>query len=273
MKKRTYHFVSRARRGLFPLVTRERGLALWRSLRKEFPDTTLACVLMPNHLHIAILTATPGQVRRSIGVIVRNHSRSFFPGQSLWDRQPPIPLPVDREKLGRLMRYIHLNPCRARLNPDPWSWEFSTIRDHSRESLKPWVKPDLLEDALRKDPRVWADEHDRWVSLDTTVKPGIADERLLRVGFDQLSKEQILQAAGAIFSCDREALARRGEPRDFVARALLSQNNCDQSLMDLAKSMAMDRKRLGRMRATPLDERVKRAIRAYAFVIHPSQSH
>lgn len=273
MKKRTYHFVSRARRGLHPLVTRDRGLALWGSLRKEFPDNTLACALMPNHFHIAIVTANPARVRRSIGVILRNHSRRFSLGQSIWTRQPPIPLPVDREKLGRLIRYIHLNPCRARLNPDPWSWEFSTIRDHSRESLMPWVKPDLLEDVLLKDPRIWTEEHDRLLSLDTTVKPGITNERLLRAGFDQLSHDQVQQAVAALFSCERASLRRRGEPRDFVAQALLSQSTCEQSLMDLAKSMGVDRKRLGRMRAHPLTERAKRAIRAHAFLIHDSRSH
>lgn len=276
MKKKVYHFVARARPGLSPLAQRDTALELWRLLRAEFQSNALACVLMPNHLHLAVLTANPKLSRRRIGFSLRSFTRKVAPGRRIWARQPALPLPTAQDKLGRLVRYIHLNPCRAGLTRDPWTWEFSTVREHSRSAMIPWVSDSLIEESTGRDARVWAEQHDRFLRVDSTVDAASVENNQSGASFHELKRGQLEDSIAALMNCRLTDLRLRGTSRDLLAHALVTQvakrdTQCRTTLLQLSGDLGVCRKRLGLMKRNPLSERQMGAIGRHSGLIHNTQ--
>jgi hypothetical protein len=124
------HLTVRALPGTLLFHDWTEALELWRRLRAAFPDTKAMC-LMPNHPHVV---AEADGARRRLSGVMSGYARwrGAKRGQDAhcWAIQPPAqPLP-DLQHLRRTIRYVLLNPCRARLVDDPLAWPLSTHRDH-----------------------------------------------------------------------------------------------------------------------------------------------
>ena len=68
----------------------------------------------------------------------------------------PVPEPEEVANglhLERLVRYVHLNPCRAKLTRDPLSWPWSTHRGLLGAELNPWVSEQTLGKVLGRPSR------------------------------------------------------------------------------------------------------------------------
>lgn len=103
----------------------------------------LAWVVMPNHVHVVIRrsmeSTLPDIVRRW-----RGKSAYFINGAlkrtgPLWfrdyyDRDIDI---EDEDGLGRAVRYVELNPVKARLCEHPTEWPFSSARESGRWGRQP----------------------------------------------------------------------------------------------------------------------------------------
>ena len=107
------------------------GLRLWRLIVGGLPGL-LALVLMPNHLHLLHSL----DVRIALAQILAGYTRST--GRPRMERLPPATWVADPQKRRRQVRYVHLNPCRARLCLDPLSWPFSTHRDATGLVVTRW---------------------------------------------------------------------------------------------------------------------------------------
>ena len=124
---------------------------------------------------------------------LRGFTRRFHPGKSLWEPLPPVDEVHDRTKLKTVIRYIHLNPCRARKTGDPWDWEFSTLRDHCGLSLDPWMDRERIASATRMRLSEWKDEHEAWVLRDDFVDPEVREKRMSPPDLKTLSPEEVLR--------------------------------------------------------------------------------
>ncbi len=109
-------------------------------------------------------------------------------------------------KLRRNERYIHLNPCRARLIDDPLAWPWSTHRD--RVGLAwPCAVP------TRTDPAAFH----RYVSADPSVA---VDGTLLPCRLDGGTAEQVYAAVSALTRSPAERLQLRGPARTLWIQSL-----------------------------------------------------
>lgn len=168
-----FHLVAPARGWLY--TRSAEALHLWRSLESAFPEA-LGCTLMPDHVHMVLPHAdADGRFGR-----VRSGYTRWLASQPRWiqpfawgDVPPPEELAPDPGHLRRTIRYILLNPCRARLVGDPLAWAWSTHRDATGFSARPWLRhpdPDRFHGYVSGDPsvsvtgtmlpRVQAGEHD-----------------------------------------------------------------------------------------------------------------
>lgn len=104
------------------------ALALWRRLRKAFPEARALC-LMPNHVHL--VTDVDGAAERLRAVMSgyarwRAHRRG---GEAACWGPVAVELLPDKVHLRRTTRYVLLNPCRGKLVADPLAWPLSIHRD------------------------------------------------------------------------------------------------------------------------------------------------
>lgn len=139
------HWAIRANTPYEPFRSFENAQWIWRALQGLFPDA-LGAMLMPNHVHLILPSHLEIQkIHGLLGVISKRLKTS-----ELW--QPireldPIP---DRSHLRRTVRYVALNPCRAKLCSDPLDWIWSTYRDVMGASVNPWVTDVRLSRELQE---------------------------------------------------------------------------------------------------------------------------
>jgi hypothetical protein len=118
---------------------REAG-ELWDRVTSRVPCQSAS--LMPDHLHLNVLDEA--QLARLADAL---RSYAQWRNRARGERGPVFrhgatPSPIrDREHLIRTQRYIHLNPCRAKLVSDPLAWPFSTHRDAVGLALSPVIRP------------------------------------------------------------------------------------------------------------------------------------
>ena len=144
------HVVAHALRGQRPLADPETAWWLWWRLRAGFPLALSACIL-PEHFHLLTEEANPNAAKIRLGGILsgltRKASKRVF---------EPVPEPEEVANglhLERLVRYVHLNPCRAKLTRDPLSWPWSTHRGLLGAELNPWVSEQTLGKVLGRPSR------------------------------------------------------------------------------------------------------------------------
>jgi putative transposase len=108
-----------------------------------------AYCLMPNHIHLIAVPETEQGLRRAIGEGHRRYSvminrRQKWTGH-LWQGRFSS-FPMDETYLLAAVKYIEMNPVRAQLAPDPYSWPWSSARAHAegKDDILVKVSP-LLE--------------------------------------------------------------------------------------------------------------------------------
>lgn len=149
-----YHFVARTRTGLLAGET-QHAAALWARLRPLALGCEALC-LMPNHIHLL----TRREIRLELAQVLAGHVRSLnrSGGQIRLESVPRVTPCTDPKKIRRQARYIHLNPCRARLVKDPLAWTWSSYRDFvglSAHGVRGCVAdPGRLHSYVSSDPSV-----------------------------------------------------------------------------------------------------------------------
>lgn len=202
------HHIARAAPGRL-LFTRDiDALLLWDDLASAFPEQEAAC-LMPDHLHLLLPHDDPGDRLRRVMAAHACRIR-FSTGRRgpLWSPRAPAEFVPDAKHARRLVRYVHLNPCRAGLVADPLGWAFSTHRDRTGFAARPVVQ-------IADDPSAFH----RFVSADGTVDP--AGTPLPPVPWETIPLERVAEAVSAVWRVPIGALDRRHPARRMLARAAI----------------------------------------------------
>jgi hypothetical protein len=202
------HASVRAVRGSLLFHTWAEALVLWNVIAARV--CVLSMVLMPDHLHLALPhereIAALGRALRAYA-IWRNRAR----GESgpVFERGNRVTPVRGRGHEARLLRYIHLNPCRKGLVPDPLAWPFSTHRDAVGLALPP---------IRTKVPS--PDRFHAFVSGDPDVRP--AGTALPSPIVADPGRESLVEIHAAVSSLTRTPASRlrqRGPARDLLLRA------------------------------------------------------
>lgn len=122
-----FHIVAKTELGLL-FQSPEQAQQLWIRIVRACPGLEALC-LMPNHVHLQ----HKREMRIELAQALRGHSRSLNAQQGRTGRRiaalPQARWAADEQKRRRETRYIHLNPCRAKLVDDPLAWPWSSYRD------------------------------------------------------------------------------------------------------------------------------------------------
>jgi len=94
-----------------------------------------AWCLMPNHVHLILVPSDPDGLRRALarlhrsyaGIIQARRKRSGHFWQGRFGA-----VAMDEEHLAAALRYVSLNPVRARLVQRAQDWRWSSVRAHLR---------------------------------------------------------------------------------------------------------------------------------------------
>ena len=94
-----------------------------------------AWCLMPNHVHLILVPSDPDGLRRALSRVHRSyagiiHARRKRTGHFWQGRFGAVAM--DEEHLAAALRYVSLNPVRARLVPRAQDWRWSSTRAHLR---------------------------------------------------------------------------------------------------------------------------------------------
>jgi hypothetical protein len=206
---RMFHLIARSIEHELLFRTWAEARKLWDTVLRASPGL-LAVVLMPDHIHMV----HPTDIRVRLGAALsgyvrwRNHQRGENRVVFLKLREPK--LLYDDSWVRRCIRYIHLNPCKPKLAPDPLAWPFVTHRDRCGLAV-PSVVPAYREPA-RFHRHVSVDIH---VSVTGTELPvGMLEAR---------DPTQVLHAVSALTRTPLAGLRLRGAARTLyfqAARAL-----------------------------------------------------
>jgi len=109
-------------------------LALMADWCSKFHVVIWAYCLMPNHIHLIAVPETEEGLRRAIGEAHRRYSvminrRQRWTGH-LWQGRFSS-FPMDENYLLAAAKYMEMNPVRAKLSPDPYSWRWSSAKAHA----------------------------------------------------------------------------------------------------------------------------------------------
>ncbi|MCG8369049.1 MAG: transposase [Proteobacteria bacterium] len=124
-KQRTFYRRSDYRAYLRMIAERKSdvGVVIW------------AYCLMPNHVHFVATPATEYGFARLFHNVHRRYARRINVREGwrghLWQERF-FSVPMDEEHLLAAVRYVELNPVRARLCEDPADWPWSSVHAHQR---------------------------------------------------------------------------------------------------------------------------------------------
>jgi len=233
------HQVARAASGTLLFTTSEEGVALWGFIVSQVPGLVALCV-MPDHVHLVVRS----DAREALGRAMRAYARwrNCRRGQAgpVWQRQPGARLLVDGQKVRRAVRYVHLNPCRARIVRDPLEWPLSTHRDALGLVLAP-ARP------RHGDPGAFH----RYVSADPTVDVG--GSPLPVPGQPPPAGPggllTIRDAVSAVARCPVSEFGRRGPARTLLTRCLRLWST--EPVARIAEQLGMHPSSVRRVAATP----------------------
>ncbi|MCB9683542.1 MAG: hypothetical protein H6735_00715 [Alphaproteobacteria bacterium] len=200
-----FHLVARSADGRFLFRTWVEGLALWRRVLRVAPRT-VALVVMPDHLHLLHASDNRLELAQALSGYARWRNRARGERGRVFEPLPSaIPIGTG-DKRSRAIRYVHLNPCRARLVSDPLAWPLSTHRD-------------ALGLALPAAIRAHADPEDfhRYVSSDPSVN--VDGTELPKAG-EAPDPERVLQAISALTRTPVAQLRCKGPARNLLVGAM-----------------------------------------------------
>ena len=131
-----FHHVARARPGCVLFDDAVEARALWVRITARTAGLTALC-LMPNHVHLLHRRDVKIELGRALSAFVRWRNARRGERGSLVEPSPDSEPIEGRTKIRRQVRYIPLNPSRARLVRDPLAWPFSTHLDAVGLALTP----------------------------------------------------------------------------------------------------------------------------------------
>ena len=108
-------------RDLLSRHCREAGVEVW------------AWVLMPNHVHLIVNPSDPDGLRRALAQVHRRHAGHVHARRKktghFWQGRFGA-VAMDEAHLAAALRYVAMNPVRARLVERPQDWRWSSARAH-----------------------------------------------------------------------------------------------------------------------------------------------
>ena len=109
-------------------------LTLMAEWCRKFHVTVWAYCLMPNHIHLIAVPETGDGLRQAIGEAHRRYSSMINRRQGwtghLWQGRFSS-FPMDEKYLLAAAKYIEMNPVRANLAHDPYTWQWSSAQAHA----------------------------------------------------------------------------------------------------------------------------------------------
>jgi putative transposase len=107
--------------------------ALLRDHRRRVDVAVWAWCLMPNHVHLILVRADADGLRRTLTAVHRRyagiiHARRHWAGHFWQGRFGTVV--VDEAHLAVALRYVSLNPVRARLVKRAQDWRWSSTHAH-----------------------------------------------------------------------------------------------------------------------------------------------
>ena len=142
---------------------------VWVFLRRGFPDV-LCGNLMANHPHLIAEVSDVDWARHRMAKALAAAVRGF--GRFTWEHLPAAEVLTTSSKVRRHMRYVTLNPCRARLVRDPLEWPWTTHRDLVGATIAPWARPERVARVLVERNDGFVERFHRYVSSDRDVAFG-----------------------------------------------------------------------------------------------------
>jgi putative transposase len=110
-----------------------RYLALLRHWCAKVETQIWAWCLMPNHVHLILLPTRPEGLAAALGPVHRRYTWEVNQREGwrgfLWQGRFAS-FPLDEAHLHACLRYVELNPVRARLVDRPEAWRWSSARGH-----------------------------------------------------------------------------------------------------------------------------------------------
>ena len=158
------HHVTQRGNGQATTFFDEGDYRLYRDLLAEHTSAAgvevWSWVLMPNHVHLILVPPDPDALRRALAPVHRRyaghiHARMRRTGHFWQGRFGCVAM--DEEHLGAALRYVALNPVRARLTKRAVDWPWSSV--HAHFSPKPGDGLTVTEPALSRYP-----DFARWIA-------------------------------------------------------------------------------------------------------------
>ncbi len=117
----------------FTAADRQVYLGLLKQYAALYQLDVLGYCLMTNHVHLVVIPAAElalAKAMREINMRYAQYRNAIEHGNGhLWQSRY-YSCPVDPARLGNVMRYVELNPVRARLVPAAAQYEWSSARAH-----------------------------------------------------------------------------------------------------------------------------------------------
>ena len=151
-----YHIYNRGSRKSTIFFSEENYTYLLRLFKinsEKYATPIIAHCLMPNHFHMLLLQQSGGSISKTLQTTLNSYvqavNRRYKLSGSLFQGKPKsVHVATDRY-LGHLVRYLHLNPVRAKLAFRPDEWLYS---DYSR-----WIE--------NKDPTIISEPFDDFITI------------------------------------------------------------------------------------------------------------
>jgi putative transposase len=200
-----HHHAVRSRPDQLAFRSHDEARGLWLAILKRVSDPLALC-LMPDHVHLLHILDVSKELGLALRGYARWRNRRNETRGPLWTRPSPPEAVHGAIKLRRSVRYIHLNPCRARLVTDPLAWPWSTHRDRVGLAV-PQFRPTV------PDPHAFH----HYVSADPTVA---VQGTLLPVGADRSPADAVFAAVSAVTRSPWGRLSGKGPARRLLVVCL-----------------------------------------------------
>ncbi len=229
-----FHLVAHTARRRLLFTTPIEGGELFGMLARALPVEAMC--LMPDHVHLV----APSDARRRMAALLSgwarrcNHRRGE--GGALMRALPLAEELVDPDKRRRSIRYVHLNPARAKLVDDPLAWPFSTHRDACGLTVH------------RVGPRRQAVRFHNYVSSDPSVAVHGTELPGGGGGGGVVTLQEVLVAVSAVTRTPMAELKKR-RTRALVAAA--ARELCGTPVAELARVLGCHRASLYRLDDVP----------------------
>ncbi|MBT3224740.1 MAG: transposase [Deltaproteobacteria bacterium] len=159
-KNAWYHIMNRGRRQEM-IFHDDHDPILFKDLLKESTElwgvNICAYCLMPNHYHLLVQTpqANLSRFMRHVnGIYTQRFNRYHKSDGSLFRGRYKSILVGEENYLLDLIRYIHFNPCKAKLVKTPEEYKWSSYTAYVNESNdEKWLRSDLILDMLHMGKR------------------------------------------------------------------------------------------------------------------------